>query len=84
MAHDREVAGIRCFEVLEVLSDYVDGTLDVTRRTQVDGHLAGCSWCASFGGHMGEVISRIRAERDRVWLDEDAARRLAERLSAIE
>jgi len=84
MAYDREVAGIRCLEVLEILSDYLDGDLDLTLRAQVDGHLGGCSWCASFGGHIGELVLRVRAERDRVRLDEDAARRLAERLSAIE
>lgn len=84
MAEDREVAGIRCFEVLGLLSDYLDGELPPASRAQVDAHLAGCTWCEQFGGHMGQVVSRLRAEREVEALDPEMARRLAERLAKLE
>lgn len=83
MAEDREVAGIRCFEVLGRLSDYLDGELSAPERQRIDAHLAGCSWCEQFGGHLGQVVGRLRAERDAVKLDDAGARRLAERLAGL-
>jgi len=63
MAHDREVAGIRCAEVLERLSDYVDGELAAAERARVDAHLAGCDWCERFGQAFGATVGRIRADQ---------------------
>lgn len=62
MAHDRDVAGIRCMEVLALLSDYVDGELEPRRRETVDAHLAGCDWCARFGGEVGGTVRQLRAK----------------------
>lgn len=61
MAHDRVVAGIRCFEVLAHLSDYIDDELSPARRAQVDAHLADCDWCAKFGGAVAETVEEIRS-----------------------
>lgn len=61
MAHDREVAGIRCMEVLALLSDYLDDELESAQRETVDAHLAGCDWCARFGGEVGATVQRLRA-----------------------
>ena len=60
MPHDRDVAGIRCLEVLEVLSDYVDGELDRSTRARVDAQLAGCDWCERFGGRFAGVVGELR------------------------
>ncbi|PKN59502.1 MAG: anti-sigma factor [Deltaproteobacteria bacterium HGW-Deltaproteobacteria-14] len=60
MAHDREVAGIRCTEVLERLSDYVDGDLAAAERARIDLHLAGCDWCERFGGAFAATFGRLR------------------------
>lgn len=59
-AHDREVAGIRCTEVLALLDDYVDGQLDPPTRATVDGHLAGCDWCERFGGQYAHLVASVR------------------------
>ena len=61
--------------------DYV---LYTNYERQVDAHLAGCTWCEQFGGHMGQVVSRLRAEREVEALDPEMARRLAERLAKLE
>lgn len=62
MAHDREVAGIRCGEVLEILPDYLEGVLDPERLEQVQAHLAGCDWCERFGGAYAETVGALRRE----------------------
>lgn len=81
MAHDREVAGIRCTEVLARLSDYLDGELTSSKVSQVQAHLRGCDWCERFGHHMGEVVGRLRRELGAPPPAEpDVARRLMARL----
>lgn len=62
MAHDREVAGIRCGEVLEILPDYLEGTLGSERLEQVQAHLAGCDWCERFGGAYAGAVTALRRE----------------------
>lgn len=64
MASDREVAGIRCMEVLAVLSDYLSGELadDVVKK--VEGHLDGCSWCEQFGREFGSTVKELRTLRE--------------------
>lgn len=81
MTREREVGGLRCSEVLEHLSDYVDGQLAATLRSKVDAHLAGCDNCSRFGGEYGAVVralhARLGAERD---VSPETARRLDEAL----
>lgn len=62
MGHEREVAGMRCGEVLEILSDYLDGDLSPERRTQVDAHLHGCDVCERFGSLFAAAIQTLRQE----------------------
>ncbi|MCA9550505.1 MAG: zf-HC2 domain-containing protein [Myxococcales bacterium] len=81
MAHDREVAGLRCTEVLARLSDYLDGDLSPEEVAQVQGHLRGCDWCERFGSQMGEVVGKLRRElATPPDAGPDVARRLMERL----
>ncbi len=60
MAVEREIAGIRCGEVLAELSDYLDGELAPARRTQVDAHLLGCDACERFGSRFSAALRAIR------------------------
>lgn len=60
-AHDRRVAGVRCTEVLDDLSDYLDGELPGDRVQRIEAHLKGCDWCERFGGDFAEVITALRA-----------------------
>lgn len=59
-AHDRDVAGIRCTEVLEELSDYLDGELRSEQAARIEAHLRGCDWCERFGGDFGDAVVRLR------------------------
>lgn len=64
MAHDREVAGIRCTEVLAVLSDYLDGELDAATRARVEAHVGGCDWCEHFGGQFAATVGALKRRLD--------------------
>ena len=82
MRGERHVGGLWCHEVLDLLSDYVDGELDDASRGTVEAHLAECRQCERFGGDYAETVARIRRSlaepRD---LADDVAARLRERLA---
>lgn len=68
---DTIVAGVRCREVLADLSDYLDGALPPARVGVLQAHLAECSNCARFGGHIAHTLATLRqvsvsAEHDAV------------------
>lgn len=77
MATDRLVGGIRCFEVLDRLSDYLDGELGEAERSQVEAHLSGCSECTRFGGEFGAIIGALR---ERLGVVADVPAEVAQRL----
>ena len=60
MKHERTVAGLRCSQVLERLSDYLDGELDEQERAAIEAHVTECDTCARFGGAMAEVVRALR------------------------
>ena len=59
---ERTVAGIRCSEVLEVLSDYVDGELPPDQARRVTAHVQRCDWCERFGGRFAGIVAALRRE----------------------
>ena len=62
MAIEREVAGLRCGEVLADLSNYLDGELPTERRAQVEAHLRGCNVCERFGVSFSTAIQSLHQE----------------------
>jgi anti-sigma factor RsiW len=57
---DRDVAGVRCREVLADLSSYLDGDLLPERVRQLEAHVQGCDWCERFGGRFSGVVRAFR------------------------
>jgi anti-sigma factor RsiW len=47
---------LTCHEVIELLSDYIDGALSVDQGQRVDDHLALCEGCATYLDQMRETI----------------------------
>ena len=58
----RELA---CAEVVEVITDYLDGRLSARDRRRFEAHLTGCDGCTAYVEQMRrtiEVSGRLRAE----------------------
>lgn len=81
MPEERIVAGLRCSEVLDRLSDFVDGELEADARQRVLDHIAACNWCEEFGGRFSALVGTLRRARSSESLDEDVAARLEEYLA---
>jgi anti-sigma factor RsiW len=80
--HERYVAGLWCHQVLEALPDYLDDLLPPDTRRAAEAHLAGCDWCARFGGEYAGVVKALRQRlAPPAPAPSDVARRLAERLA---
>lgn len=60
MAIEREVAGMRCGEVMLQLSEFLDGELAPEARSRVEAHLRGCDVCERFGGAFTAAIQALR------------------------
>lgn len=54
------IAGLSCGQVLERLSDYLDGDLPGPERARLEEHLRGCDRCARFGGELRNVVDALR------------------------
>ena len=78
---ERTVAGLRCGEVLEMLSDFLDGDLDPAKRPRVEEHLRGCDWCERFGERFTGIVTSLRRELRDPAMDRDIAARLRESLA---
>lgn len=61
---ERHVGGLRCSEVLAVLSEYVDGELDDSLVGKVENHLLGCPNCERFGRNFGSMVVSLRKESE--------------------
>lgn len=57
---EREVAGVKCSEVLAELSRYLDGDLAVDRSAQIEAHVSQCQLCAAFGKGFGQMVEAVR------------------------
>ena len=80
---ERNVAGLRCSQVLERLSEYVDGELTAAEAERVEAHVRGCDWCERFGGDFSALIVELRRRLGAPEaLDEGVRGRLRERLAA--
>lgn len=76
----REIAGLRCTDVLEHLRAYIDGDLDSATRARVDEHLAGCTWCSQFGGRYAELVGDLGALDAQAEEDETFAANVLDRV----
>jgi anti-sigma factor RsiW len=80
MAVDREVAGIRCSEVLAKLSAYLDGELAEADVQTIRRHVAACDVCERFGGRFAHAVERLRQEGPPPAVSPEVAERLRKAL----
>jgi anti-sigma factor RsiW len=50
-------AAITCRELVELVTDYLEGALDPSTRGRVDEHLAACPGCRAYLDQMRTTIS---------------------------
>jgi anti-sigma factor RsiW len=55
-----------CQELVEVITDYIEGTMSAGDRQRFDAHLGECPYCVNYLDQMRTVISTLGA------LDEDS------------
>lgn len=59
-------AELACIDVVEIVTDYLEGVLSASVQTRVDRHLGGCVGCTTYVDQMRMTIAiagRMRAVR---------------------
>jgi len=51
------VRALSCSEIVEIVTDYVEGTIDPDLRAAFDAHLAGCDGCTHY---LEQIEATIR------------------------
>ncbi len=59
MAHD-----ITCREVVEVVTDFLEGQLPVERRDLFERHMAMCTWCQDYLHQMRDTLATVGRLRE--------------------
>lgn len=62
MSDKSDVSGERpidCNELVELVSDYLDGTLDLRTRARFDEHLLGCDGCENYLQQFRATVSTL-------------------------
>lgn len=49
------VEEITCRELVELVTEYLEGTLPAERRTLFEEHLATCDWCVTYLDQMRQT-----------------------------
>jgi len=55
---------LSCRDLVELVTEYLEGSLPRAERARVDAHLSGCPGCTTYIEQMGETIrltGRLRA-----------------------
>lgn len=59
---EREVAGLTCSEVMQALSDVVDGDVPAALGARIEAHVAGCRQCEQFGAGFLALLAGMRRQ----------------------
>jgi len=57
---EREVAGLKCSQVMTELSLYLEGDLAPRRAAQIEEHVTHCQACADFGEGFRRMVEAVR------------------------
>ena len=61
MKRSNTTAGLVCKEVVELVSDYLEGVLLPEKRAALEEHLAGCPGCTNYVEQVRLTIGMLRA-----------------------
>jgi anti-sigma factor RsiW len=82
MSDRSDLPDLPCNQFVELVTDYLDGTLDAELRARVDAHLEICSGCRSVLAQWREVI-RLSGRLAETDIDEAAPDVRANLMSAF-
>jgi len=51
---------LSCRELVELVTDYLEGTLDPARLAALDAHLLGCDGCDTYVEQMRQTVAALR------------------------
>lgn len=80
---DREIAGLRCRDLLERLTDYVDGEIEDVEMEQIAAHLRGCAECDKFGGEFSALVHALQTRTATPRVTPRVRARLEERMDRL-
>jgi anti-sigma factor RsiW len=80
MHNERMAGGLRCSEVLALLSEFADGELEAPVVEQIRAHVTECPNCLRFGGSFQKMLEAIAGERSAPEPPAAALQRLSVRL----
>jgi anti-sigma factor RsiW len=55
---------LSCRELVELVTDYLEGVLDPSRLAALDAHLAGCDGCGTYVEQMRRTVAALRGLGD--------------------
>ncbi len=61
MKKSNTTAGLACKDVVELVSDYLEGVLLPEKRAALEEHLAGCPGCTNYVEQVRLTIGMLRA-----------------------
>jgi anti-sigma factor RsiW len=70
-----DTESLSCQELVELVTDYLEGALDPVERARFDGHIAHCDGCTAYLDQLRETI-RITGTLTLADLSPDAERTL--------
>ena len=56
---------LMCIEIVELVTDYLEGSLSETDRSRVEEHLSGCDGCTNYVEQMRTtiaIVGRVQVE----------------------
>jgi len=53
---ENRTAALTCRELVELVTDYLEGTLPPEDRARFEQHIAGCRPCTTYLGQMREML----------------------------
>ena len=79
----RRNRGLACAEIVELVTDYLEGALPPDARARVEEHLAGCDGCTEYLAQIVQTSALLRTTAvpgvgDTVALSNDACATLTE------
>jgi len=66
------VTDLNCDELVELVTDYLDGALDEETERRVTDHLAGCDGCTTYVDQIRQTVTSLGASPPDVELTDEA------------